>query len=217
VTFSGSKPRVAFQGEHGAFSEEAAIKLLGPAIELVPRRTFAELFSSIDEGVADFVLAPIENTLAGAVKPTIEIMREGALTITEEVTIRVEQQLIGCPGAVFDEIVAVESHPVALAQCRHFFAENPQILMIESDDTAGSVARIIAGGDSRRAAIASRRAAEIYGGVILRENVEDDPQNYTRFVLLSRNWQRSMSNLTEPSAVAPDAGGGSRDLKLAET
>jgi prephenate dehydratase len=153
-------------------------------------------------------------------------MREGALTATEEVTIRVEQQLIGCPGAVFDEIEAVESHPVALAQCRSFFAEHPQILMIESDDTAGSVAQIIAGGDSRRAAIASRRAAEIYGGVILRENVEDDPENYTRFVLLSRDWQRSRSNLTEPSADrgprrgspagvvdAPDAGGGSGDLK----
>jgi prephenate dehydratase len=199
VSFSGPKARVAFQGEHGAFSEEAAIKLLGPAIELVPRRTFAELFSSIDEGVADFVLAPVENTLAGPVKAAIEKMREGALTITEEITIRVEQQLIGCPGAVFDEIVAVESHPVALAQCRSFFADNPQILMIESDDTAGSVARIVAAGDRKRAAIASRRAAEIYRGVILRGNVEDDRENYTRFLLLSR----AKSNSLECGGPAP--------------
>jgi len=185
VSYSGSKPRVAFQGEHGAFSEEAAIKLLGPAIELVPQPTFSELFSSVDEGRADFVLAPVENTLAGAINPTIELMRNSDLMAAEEVVIRVEQQLIGCPGAVFDEIEAVESHPVALAQCRSFFARNPQILRIESDDTAGSVARIIAGGDSKRAAIASRRAAEIYGGSIIRENVEDDPKNYTRFLLLT--------------------------------
>ena len=186
MSYSGPKPRVAFQGEQGAFSEEAAIKLLGPEIELVPRRTFAELFSSVDEGRADFVLAPVENTLAGEVTSAIDLLRESALVVAEEVTIRVEQQLIGCHGAVLGVIEAVESHPVALAQCRNFFVRNPQILMVESDDTAGSVARIIEGGNLKRAAIASRRAAQIYGGSIIRENVEDDPENYTRFLLLTR-------------------------------
>jgi prephenate dehydratase len=198
VSYSAAKPRVAFQGERGAFSEEAAIKLLGPSIELVPRRTFAELFSSVKEGRAEYVLAPIENSLAGAVKTTIELLRESAFVVAEEVIIKVEQQLIGCCGAVFDEIEAVESHPVALAQCKRFFADNPQITMIESDDTAGSVAQIVASGDYKRAAIASRRAAEIYGGSIIRENVEDDPENYTRFLLLTREGQTI--SRTEPSA-----------------
>ncbi len=192
MSYSVSKPRVAFQGEQGAFSEEAALKLLGPEIELVPRRTFAELFSSVDDGRADFVLAPVENTLAGAVKPTVELMRKSELVIAEEVVIRVEQHLIGCPGAILGVIEAVESHPVALAQCRNFFARNPQILMVDSDDTAGSVARIIEGGNLKRAAIASRRAAQIYGGVILRENVQDDPENYTRFLMLSRAKDNSL-------------------------
>ena len=215
MSYSGSKPRVAFQGEHGAFSEEAALKLLGPEIELVPRRTFAELFSSVDDGRADFVLAPVENTLAGAIEATHELVRSSDLVIAEEVVIRVEQQLIGCPGAIFGVIEAVESHPVALAQCRNFFARNPQILMVESEDTAGSVARIIEGGNLKRAAIASRRAAQIYGASIIRENLQDDPENYTRFLLLRREDHKG--SFTEPSAVAPDAAGGSRDLNLAET
>jgi prephenate dehydratase len=186
VSNSEYKPRVAFQGEHGAFSEEAAIKLLGPAIELVPRRTFAELFSSIDEGQAEYVLVPVENTLAGAVDAAVDLLHKSSLVIVREVIIKVRQHLIGCRGAVFDEIQAVESHPMALAQCKHFFADNPQIAKIETDDTAGSVARVTACGDRKRAAIAGRRAAEIYGGSIIRENLEDDPENQTRFLLLSR-------------------------------
>ncbi len=204
MSYSGPKPRVAFQGEHGAFSEEAAIKLLGPAIELVPRSTFVELFSSVEEGRAEYVLAPVENSLAGAITTTIDLVSESALVAADEVVIRIEQQLIGCPGSVFDEVEAVESHPVALAQCRRFFANNPRITMIESDDTAGSVARIIAAGDKKHAAIASRRAAEIYGGTILCENVEDDPDNYTRFLLLTR--EENLLGVRRPVAALARGG-----------
>jgi prephenate dehydratase len=176
---------VAFQGEHGAFSEQAAIKLLGPEIELVPRPTFAALFSSLDEGLANFILAPIENSLVGAIEPARALLGESLLVIAGEVTIRIEQHLIGFPGVLFEEIEAVESHPAALAQCKRFFVEHPRIKPIETEDTAGSVARLIARGDLKRAAIAGRRAAEIYGGTIIREHLEDNPENYTRFVLLS--------------------------------
>jgi prephenate dehydratase len=192
---------VAFQGEHGAFSEEAAIKLLGPAIELVPRRTFADLFKSVDEDRADYVLAPVENSLAGAVDAAVDLLHKSSLVIAGEVSIQVRQYLIGCSGARFEEIETVESHPMALAQCKRFFADNPQIEKIETDDTAGSVAQVIAGGDRNRAAIAGRRAAEIYGGSIIRENLEDDPENYTRFVLLSRDGE-TPARISEPEAVA---------------
>jgi prephenate dehydratase len=179
------RPRVAFQGEPGAFSEEAAIKLLGSEIELVPRPTFASLFSSLAEGLADYAVVPVENSLIGAIQPALDLFLESSLATLGEASIKIRQQLIGCPGAVFEEIEAVESHPAALAQCKNFFAANPRILRIETEDTAGSVAGIIARGDRKRAAIAGARAAALYGGSVIRENIEDDPENYTRFLLLT--------------------------------
>lgn len=179
------KPRVAFQGERGAFSEEAAVKLLGEDIQLVPRPTFESLFVAIDEGVADYVLAPVENSLAGSVHRSYDLLLESSLHISGEVIIPIRHFLIGCPGASFDAIRAVESHPVALAQCVRFFAAHPQIRRIATEDTAGSVARVVEQGDPTCAAIAGRRAADIYGGTILREHLEDHRENYTRFVLLT--------------------------------
>ena len=182
---SHALPRIAFQGARGAFSEEAAIKLLGKKIELVSRSTFAALFSSFDDRVADYLLVPIENTLAGTVQPAYELLLQSGLPVCDEVTIQIEQNLIGCPGACFENITVVESHPIALAQCERFFAEHPQLKRLVSDDTAGSVAQVVRRGDQTRAAIAGRLAAQSYGGVILREHLEDDRQNYTRFVLLA--------------------------------
>jgi prephenate dehydratase len=180
------RPRVAFQGEPGAFSEDAALRLLGPEIELVPRPTFTDLFNSIDEGRANFVLAPIENSLIGPISAVADLLKVYSLVNAGEIVMQIRQQLIGCPGAVMEEIEAVESHPAALSQCRNFFKTHPRIEPVEADDTAGSVARIIRRGERGRAAIASRRAAEIYGGTIIQENLEDDEENYTRFILLTR-------------------------------
>ncbi len=187
VSFSGYKPRIAFQGEYGAFSEEAAFKLLGTEIELVPRRTFAELFSSMEDDALDYAVVPIENTLIGPIHAVLSLLQSAHLNTRGEVFIQIEQHLIGCPGASLEEIETVESHPAALAQCKRFFAEHPRIVKVESEDTAGSVARIVEFGDRKRAAIAGRRAAEMYAGVILQENLEDNPENYTRFLLLQRN------------------------------
>lgn len=186
VSLARLNPRVAFQGEPGAFSEEAALKLLGAGIELVPRHDFAELFRSLEDGVADYVLAPIENTIIGPIHDAVKRLSDTSLTKVDEVVIRIGQHLIGCPGAGFEDIEAVESHPAALAQCKRFFSEHPQLLKVETADTAGSVARIIKLNDRKRAALASRRAAEIYGGIIVKENLEDDPENYTRFLLLQK-------------------------------
>jgi chorismate mutase/prephenate dehydratase len=178
-------PRVAFQGEHGAFSEEAAVKLLGEHIQLVPRPTFESLFTALDEGAADYLLAPIENSLAGSVHRSYDLLLESSLHISSEVIIPISHFLIGCPGASFESIKTVESHPVALAQCERFFATHPQFQRIATEDTAGSVARVVQQGDQTRAAIAGLRAAKLYGGVVLREHLEDHAENYTRFVLLS--------------------------------
>src|SRR5437588_11021223 len=177
--------RVAFQGAPGAFSEEAAVKLLGDKITLVPRPTFESLFSDIEDKSVYHILAPIENSIAGFVHPSFDQLLDSQLYIIGEVIIPISHCLIGCPGASFETITAVESHPVALDQCRRFLAANPQIKRIAAEDTAGSVARVLAVGDPTRAAIAGRRAVEKYGGVIRREHLEASSENYTRLLLPS--------------------------------
>jgi prephenate dehydratase/chorismate mutase len=177
--------RVAFQGSPGAFSEAAAVKLLGDGITLIPRPTFESLYQAIEDQSADYILAPIENSLAGFVHASFDLLLDSNLNIVGEIIIPISHCLIGCPGSSFDKITAVESHPVALEQCRRFLAANPQIKRIAAEDTAGSVARVISRGDPASAAIAGHRAAEKYGGVILREHLEDSSENYTRFLLLS--------------------------------
>jgi prephenate dehydratase len=177
--------RIAFQGERGAFSEEAAVKLLGEDIQLVPRPTFEALYSSLQDGLADYILAPIENSLAGSVHRSYDLLISSGLHIQAEVVIPIVHNLIGLPGAVFERITQVSSHPVALAQCERFFASHPSIKRVTADDTAGSVQEVLRAGDPTKAAIASRRAAAVYGGVILREHLEDHPENYTRFLLLA--------------------------------
>ena len=179
------KPRVAFQGERGAFSEEAALKLLGDDIELVPQRTFAALFDSFETGVADYLVAPVENSIAGIVQPSVSRIRASSLVILNELELQIDQHLIGCPGAAFDMIETVQSHPMALAQCKLFFERHPRIKPVAADDTAGSVAEVIKQKDPKIAAIAGRHAAAIYGGEIILESIQDHPKNHTRFVLLS--------------------------------
>jgi prephenate dehydratase len=187
VSAATQKPRVAFQGERGAFSEEAALKLLGHDIELVPQRTFAALFASIDNHEADYVLAPVANTIAGPVQASLDLLQRSSLVALKEIEIRIEQHLIGCPDATFDRIEIVQSHPVALAQCQRFFAEHPRLKSVTADDTAGSVADVVKRGDTTRAAIGGRHAAKLYGASIIRESIQDQPENFTRFVLLKGN------------------------------
>jgi prephenate dehydratase len=177
--------RIAFQGERGAFSEEAAVQLLGEEITLVPRASFDAMFNAINDNAADYILAPIENSLAGSVHRSFDLLVESRLTIVGEVIIPIVHHLIGVPGASFEGITTVQSHPVALAQCERFFTAHFGLKRVAAEDTAGSVREVMRAGDRSRAAIAGRRAAAIYGGAILGEHLEDDPENYTRFLLLS--------------------------------
>jgi len=190
--------RVAFQGEPGAFSEAAAIQLLGSGIVTVPRATFDAAFRAIADGAADALLSPVENTLAGSVVRVYDLLLESNLTIVAETILRIEHQLIACPGASLTGLHSVASHPVALAQCERFFIAHPQLKRVPAEDTAGSVREVLARGDKSAAAIAGRRAAEHYGGVILAENIEDNPENFTRFVLLLPSQQ--VARFSSPDA-----------------
>ena len=116
---------------------------------------------------------------------SFDLLVDSDLSIIAEVIIPIAHYLIGAPGAKFEDVSIVESHPVALAQCELFFHAHPKLRRIATEDTAGSVRSVTAAGDRGRAAIASRRAARTYDGVILREHLEDNRENYTRFLLLS--------------------------------
>src|SRR4029453_11595982 len=164
----------------------AGVEALGPGIEILPRTTFDELFDSVVEKKADRALVPIENSLHGSIHENYDRLKNRPLHIVGETQLRIRQCLIGRPGSSVATIRRVASHPVALAQCRRFFAERPQVEAVTAYDTAGAVQDLLRGGLQTQGAIASRLAAELYGGQVLLEGIEDDPENYTRFLIVSR-------------------------------
>ncbi len=181
---AGDKTRVAFQGEPGAFSEAAAVRLLGGEIITVPRPTFEAAFRAIADGAADALLVPVENSLAGSVVRVYDLLLQSELTITAETILPIELHLIACPGASLAEIRSISSHPMALAQCERFFSQHPSIKRLPAEDTAGSVREALARGDKKHAAIAGKYAAERYRGAMIAEKIQDNAENFTRFVLL---------------------------------
>ncbi len=176
--------RVAYQGERGAFSESAARRMLGPEIAPLPCLTFEEMFESVGRGDADCCIAPIENSLAGSIHRNYDLLLESSLTIAGETHLRIVHNLIAPPNVDLSSIRRVYSHPVALAQCNAFFRSNPHIEPTPVHDTAGAIRLVMERAQSDEAGIASADAADIYGGRILVRGVEDDAQNYTRFLLL---------------------------------
>jgi prephenate dehydratase len=177
---------VAFQGERGAFSEEAARKLLGSGIEVLPCQRFEDVFRALDQKKVQAAVIPIENTLHGSVHENYDHLLHFDLPIVGEISVRIVHNLIAPPGVTFGKIRKVYSHPVALNQCLDFFAENPQFEKVPFYDTAGSVKMVMSEGLKDAAAIASSVAAETYGARILRRSIEDDRRNFTRFFVLRR-------------------------------
>ena len=177
--------RVAIQGEAGAFSHEAAHKLLGPDIQLVPCRTFSEAFHAVSSGEADRAVMPVENALAGPVVESLDLLWSSGLTVRGETRVRVRLCVSAPPGVALEAVRSVASHPVALKQCRNLFERNPQMEPVVVYDTAGSVKDMMEGSVAYDAAISSRLAAELYGADLLRTDVEDDHRNFTRFFELA--------------------------------
>ena len=176
--------KVAYQGEVGAFSENAARRLLGGEIVGVPCRSFEEMFASVGAGDADCCIAPIENSLAGSIHRNYDLLLKSDLTIAGETSMRIVHSLIAPPDVALDDIRRVYSHPVALAQCTRFFTERPHIEAMPVHDTAGGVRLVMDRGRKDEAGIAAATTAEIYGGRVLLESIEDNAQNFTRFFLL---------------------------------
>jgi prephenate dehydratase len=177
---------VAFQGERGAFSEEAAHRLLGRRIRAVPCETFPEVFASVALGKARTCLVPIENTLAGSVYENYDLLVSNRLHIVGEVNLRIVHNLIAFPETSRNNLRRVYSHPVALAQCGRFFERNPGVEKVPFYDTAGGVKMLAEHRIPGAAAIASRAAAAVYNARILQTHLEDHHENYTRFLLLDK-------------------------------
>lgn len=177
---------IAFQGEKGAFSHQAAWKFLGEDAKLLPCERFDQVFHAVTEGKATAAAVPIENTLHGSVHENYDHLLNFDLRIVGETHLRIVHNLIAAPGVRFADVRQVYSHPVALNQCLNFFVENPQVEKKTFYDTAGSVKMIMEQFPPNSAAIASSVAAETYGARILKKSIEDDRENYTRFFLLRR-------------------------------
>jgi prephenate dehydratase len=181
-------PRVAFQGEPGAFSELAIAAQWPQGAEAVPCPTFGDALAALTDGRAEFAVIPVENAIAGAVTVALEAMAplEGRLVQVAERRVAIHLALLALPGASLDQVTHVHSHPVALAQCRLFLAKHPALTAVSEADTAGAARLVAERGDAAHAAIAGASAAARYGLVPLRAQVEDVPANWTRFVVVAR-------------------------------
>jgi prephenate dehydratase len=186
VSTGGGHLKAAFQGERGAFSEEAARRILGRDVQALAHHSFDQMFQAVIAGTADCALAPIENTLAGSVIRNYDLLLENDLTIVGEVVLQIVHNLIAPPGVKIGEVKRVYSHPVALAQCERFFAAHREFEVVPAYDTAGSVKMIMESGTRDEAAIAGKSAAEAYAAEILEAGIESNSQNFTRFFLLVR-------------------------------
>ncbi|PWH12625.1 MAG: prephenate dehydratase [Anaerolineae bacterium] len=176
--------KVAFQGEAGAYSEQAVFGFFGP-VQTVPCESFEIVFETVADGGADSALIPIENSLAGSIHQNYDLLLRYHLHIVGEYFLRVRHCLIVLPGVNKNQIRKVISHPQALGQCaaylRRWGVKTEAVY-----DTAGSVKMLKASAARDVAAIASRRAAELYEMQILEEGIEDNPENYTRFLAVAR-------------------------------
>ena len=178
------KKRVVMQGFRGSYHEIAARRFFGPEIEIVPSLTFNELFSMLASDRTLSGIVAIENTVAGSILPNYELIRESGCFVSGELKLRINLNLLACPGQKIDDILEVMSHPLALLECRDFFREYPSIKLIESADTALSAKEISEMGLMGAGVVASKLAAELYGLEVIREGIESNNLNYTRFLIL---------------------------------
>ncbi len=190
--------KIAIQGELGSFSHEAARAML-PSAKVVPCARSLEVFDRVKRGSVDGAVIPIENSLAGSVAEHFDLLLSRDVHIVREFRLRIVHNLIALPGTTFKNVRQVFSHPVALDQCRDLFARNKKIEPVPFYDTAGSVKHVVGEGLTDAAGIASRRAAEVHGGKILKAGIEDDKRNFTRFFLIHRGKARTSAGANKTS------------------
>ncbi len=194
--------RIAIQGGYGAFHEIAAMHYFNlEEIEIVPRKTFKDLFKSLKMRQVDYGIMAIENSLAGSILPNYTLIRESKQRIIGEIYLRIKQNLVALPGITIDELTEVYSHPMAILQCQEFFDQYPHIRLIESADTALSAKEIQEKKMKSTGAISSQLAAEKYGLEVLFSGIETNKMNYTRFLIVTDNGDKPPEKEINKSSI----------------
>ncbi len=181
-----SRLKIAIQGVPGSFHHQVALKYFGSEAEILAFNTFEPVAKSIAQGNADYGVMAIENSIAGAILPNYDLIDRYELSIKDEFYLPIAHQLMALPGQKIEDIREVRSHPMALLQCKAFFAKHPQIQQFDDVDTASVAKRISEENLSGVAAIASEIAAEIYGLEILARDIQTIKDNFTRFIILTK-------------------------------
>ena len=179
------RPRVAYQGEPGAYSEQAAVGLFGPQVDSQGCPWFEDVFQALERGQADYAVLPVENSSTGSIRQVYDLLAQYRYYIVGEYQLRVDHCLMALPGVTLEEIQTVYSHEQGLMQCEQFLNGHRDWRRVPTLDTAGSAKQVAQTGDRTAAAICARRAAEIYGLEILQERVNYNQENHTRFVVVS--------------------------------
>jgi len=195
---TGPRDRVAFQGRPGAFSEEAVLAWFTGGCEPVPEPDFPAVALAVEAGRVAWGVLPVENTIAGCVTGTVDVLATVPLSVVGEVMVPIRHCVLGLPGARLEDLTRVSSHPVALAQCTDFLRSRPRLEAVAVQDTAGAAEAVAEAGEPTHGAIASRGAGERYGLDVLVEDVQDRPDNQTRFLVV----RAAMPGRTAESPVA---------------
>lgn len=182
--------KIAIQGVPGSYHDIAAHKFFsGEEIELICCSTFEEVFANIKQDSNVIGMLAIENTIAGSLLHNYELLRESGMTIVGEHKLRIKHSFMCLPDDNWETLTEVNSHPVALAQCREFLIQHPKLKIVETEDTAGSAEAIKRENLKGHAAICSKIAAERYGMKVLQEGIETNKHNFTRFLVVADPWQ----------------------------
>ena len=177
--------RVVCFGEHGAFTEQAMEEVFGENITAINKMTFREVMEAVANGEAKYGVLPIENTSTGGITDIYDLLLDYDITIVAEHVVKVEQALLGKPGTKIDDIRTIYSHPQGLMQCARFFEEHPDIKGEAYKSTSGAAKKVAADDDMTQAAIASSRAAGIFGLEVLKKSINFESNNYTRFIIIT--------------------------------
>jgi 3-deoxy-7-phosphoheptulonate synthase len=206
---TGTQRRAVFAGEMRAFAHKAAIQFFGTEVEIDSVPSFRQVFHDIKNGNSDFGVIPLENSLTGSIHDNYDLLLEYDVRIVGEITLRIVHALIGHPETKLEDIKRVISHPQALEQCRDFLQSHRTWELVAARDTASAVRRIKEAGNRDEVAIAAREAAELYGLSVLKEGIETNPRNYTRFVVIAgspvHNGPRKKSSLVYTISNKPGA------------
>lgn len=179
--------KVAFQGEKGAYSEDAAYHFWTENIEPIAAKKFKDIFSAVANKTCEYGIIPIENSLTGSIHQNIDLLLEFHLSIVGEIILRVKHHLLSLPGVKLNHVKSIYSHPQALEQCSNYLDTLSDAEIVPMYDTAGSARFLLENKKTDGAAIASSRAGQDYGLQVIKKDIENNHQNFTRFLIIARN------------------------------